>query len=422
MPEAPPQPAHTTEGRSSFFKQGGWLMFANIATGAFMWAVHFLSKRIPEEEYGVMGTLLAVTMVVPMLPLQMVFAQQTAMALATDRHAQLARMIRRSWLALFLVWLVAAGILAGFHRQLIESWQLPNPAAFWVTLLCLLGAIMLPMLWGVLQGKQDFLSLGGSMILNGFGRLAAAAVIVFAFGGYAAGIMTGLVIGFAMGCAWGVYASRDLWLGPGEPFNRRELLRQVLPLALGFGACQMLFTADTMFVKAWFTGEETAYYVAAGTLSRALMWLVLPLAAVMFPKIVHSSATSRKTDLLGVTLLGTAVLAVCGALGLWALGPFVVRLVYTPSYVEPATAYAGAIVPIALANVLINHLLAKGDYRPVPWLVLLVISFVVALKFAHATLIQVLQVLAGANLIFLLLCIGFTWLWKRGPGPAQPAT
>ena len=396
-------------------------MFANIAAGAFMWAVHFLSKRIPPAEYGVLGTLLAVTMVVPMLPLQMVFAQQTAVALATDRRAQLARMIRRSWLAMFLVWLVAAGVLAGFHRQLIDSWQLPNPAAFWVTLVALLGAILLPMLWGVLQGKQDFLSLGISMILNGFGRLVAAAVIVLALGGYAAGIMTGCVIGFVTGCLCGVYATRDLWRGAGEPFNRRELLRQVIPLALGFGACQMLFTADTMFVKAWFTGEETAYYVAAGTLSRALMWLVLPLAAVMFPKIVHSSATSRKTDLLGVTLLGTAVLAVCGALGLWLLGPFVVWLVYTPSYVEPANAllpwYAGAIVPIALANVLINNLLAKGDYRPVPWLVLLATGFVVALNLAHATLIQVLQVLAGANVIFLLLCIGFTWLWKRTPGP-----
>ena len=75
---------------------------------------------------------------------------------------------------------------------------------------------------------------------------------------------------------------------------------------LGFGAVQFLFTADTMFVKAYFSGDDAAFYVSAGTLSRALMWLVLPLATVMFPKIVHSVARSEKSNLLGVVLLGTA--------------------------------------------------------------------------------------------------------------------
>lgn len=392
-------------------------MFANIAAGVLMWAVHFLSKKIPESEYGALGALLSVILVVPMLPLQMVFAQQTARALATGERAQLARTIRRSWLALFFVWLATALVLACFHQQLIRNWQLANPAGIWMTIVALLGAILLPMFWGLLQGKQDFSGLGYSMILSGAGRFAAAAAIVLILRGHAAGIMTGVTIGYAVAIAYSVYATRDLWIGHGEPFHRRELLRQVIPLALGFGACQVLFTADTMFVKAWFTGEETAHYVAAGTLSRALMWLVLPLAAVMFPKIVHGTARSLKTDLLGVTLLGTGVLAVCGGLGLWLLGPYVVRLVYTPAYVEPATAllpwYAGAIVPLAMANVLVNNLLAKGDYRPVPGLVLLAVGFIVALNVAHESLVQVLQVLAVCNLLFLSLSIGFTWMWKR---------
>jgi hypothetical protein len=52
-------------------------------------------------------------------------------------------------------------------------------------------------------------------------------------------------------------------------------------------------------VKAFFPGDEMASYGVAGTLSRALLWLVLPLAAVMFPKIVHASAKSEKSNLLG---------------------------------------------------------------------------------------------------------------------------
>ena len=102
---------------------------------------------------------------------------------------------------------------------------------------------------------------------------------------------------------------------------------------LGFGACQFLFTTDTMYAKAFFSGDEMASYVAAGTLSRGLLWVVLPLAAVMFPKIVHASAKSEKSNLLGIVLLGTAVLAICGAAGLCIVGPLVVKLVYKPEYV-----------------------------------------------------------------------------------------
>lgn len=407
--------------KSSFFRQSGWLMFANIAAGGLMWAIHFLAKRLPESEYGAFGALLTMMLVVPMLPLQMVFAQQTAQALATGQRAQLARMIRRSSVALVLMWLVAALILAAFSGTLIENWELSNPAGFWVTLLGLLSAILLPMIWGMLQGKQDFPGFGISMIVNGAGRFIGASLFVILLGGYAAGMMTGLVLGCAVAVAHGVYATRDLWRGAGQAFDRQELVRQVIPLALGFGACQILFTADTMFVKAWFPGKETDFYFAAGTLSRALMWLVLPLAAVMFPKIVHSSAKSEKTDLLAVTLMGTGALAVGGALALWLLGPFVVRLVYTDAFVEPTTAllpwYAGAIVPLAMANVLVNNLLAKGDYRAVPWLVLLAAGFVVALNMAHDTVVQVLQVLAVCNVVFLLLAVCFTWVWKRDPSP-----
>ena len=163
-----------------------------------MWAVHFFSKKIPESEYGALGTLLALTMVIPVLPLQMVFAQQTARALATNRREELARMIRMSWLALFLVWVGAAAVMLIFQKQIITSWQLSNPAALWVTLLVWLGALLLPMFWGLLQGKQDFFSLGLTIILNGAGRLGGTAVIVLALGGYAAGIMTAVTLGFIL--------------------------------------------------------------------------------------------------------------------------------------------------------------------------------------------------------------------------------
>src|SRR6266576_1763172 len=368
-------PVSAASHRSTFFRQSGWLMIANIAGGAMMWGVHFLSKRIPPTEYAVFGTLLAVVMCVPSLPLQMVFAQQTAAALATRRERQLTGMIRLGWIGTTLVWLLGAIALLAFQGPIAERWKMSNPAALWILLVVLLFSMWLPMFLGILQGRQNFLWLGWAMMLNGVGRLGGSAFIVLALAGLAAGIMGGVAAGLEVGVAISIWQTRDLWSGPTEAFDRRGWLRQVVPLVLGSGACQFLFTADTMFVNAYFTAEQTAPYVVAGTLSRALMWLVGPLVAVMFPKIVHSAARSEKTDLLRLVLLGTAGLCAAGAVGLWVLGPFVVRFVSKPEYVPNAVAmlpwYAGAMVPLSLANVLVNNLLAHARVRIVPLLVLL---------------------------------------------------
>ncbi len=191
---------------------------------------------------------------------------------------------------------------------------------------------------------------------------------------------------------------------------------------LGFGAVQFVFTADTMFVKAYFSGDDSAFYISAGTLSRALMWLVMPLATVMFPKIVHSVARSEKSNLLGVVLLGTGILAAGGALGLTVLGPWIVKFVYKPSYVQIASSvlpwYAWAMVPLALANVLVNNLLARSHFRIVPALVLVAIAYGVTLAVVGrhagtlanpvAGLRMMLQTLGAFNLLLLAVCAWFT--------------
>src|SRR6185369_10895773 len=96
----------STAQRSTFFRQSGWLMIANIGGGMFMWLVHFLSKTVGPDGYGEFITFLAVAMCIPAIPLQMVMAQQTAKALATGRERELAGMIRLICLGLLGVWLL----------------------------------------------------------------------------------------------------------------------------------------------------------------------------------------------------------------------------------------------------------------------------------------------------------------------------
>jgi O-antigen/teichoic acid export membrane protein len=412
-----------TSQHGHFFRQSGWLMIANVGSGVMMWAVHLLNKKIPPAEYGVFGVLLAVVMCVPNMPLQMVFAQQTAKALATKRERELAGMIRLAWLGTFGLWLVVACGAWIWQTDILQRWQITNPAGLWITLPVILFSLWLPMFWGVMQGQQNFLWLGWSNIFNGVGRLGLAAFIVLLLGGYAAGMMTGVCLGLAVAVGISIWQTRSLWQLPAQPFDWRSLLAQIIPLMLGFGAVQFFLTADTIFVKRYFPGDITGFYVGAGTLSRALLWLVLPLATVMFPKIVHSAAKSEESNLLGMVLLGTGILAAGGAGGLCILGPWIIKLIYKDSFVQVASSvlpwYAWAMVPLALANVLINNLLARANFRIVPALAMLAAAYGVALAVVgrhagsladpQAGLRMMLQTLGVFNLLLLAVCAGFTW-------------
>jgi O-antigen/teichoic acid export membrane protein len=401
---------------AAFFRQSGWLMIATIIAGIMSYAVHFLAKDISESEYSIFVTMLMVTACIPVMPLQMVFAKLTADGLATNRLRQLAGMIRLGWLWTLILWAVASLIVLCFQNQIAERWHLNGLEVLWVTLAVVLMNLWMPMFSGVLQGRQDFFWLGWAAIVSGFGRLAVAALIVLAFHGGATGMIAGAFAGIGAWAGIAIWRSRDLWRVKPELFDGRSLFKQVAPLMIGFAACQVLFTTDTMFAKAYFSGDEMASYGAAGTLSRGLLWLVLPLAAVMFPKIVHASAKSEKSNLLGIVLLGTAVLTICGAAGLCIVGPIVVKLVYTPAYVATTTKllpwYAFSMVPLALANVLVNDLMARARFKVVPLMVLLALAYGFTLpfmlnRFHHMEV--ALQTLGAFNLLLLVICAWFSF-------------
>jgi O-antigen/teichoic acid export membrane protein len=398
--------------RASFFRQSGWLMIGNVAGGALMYAVHFFSKVIPENEYAIFGALLALTILVPAFPLQMVIAQQAAAALATGRARQLAGMFRAAWGGITVLWLIALVAMFIWQKPLMEKWGITNPAALWVTMLVILVQAWLPIFQGLLQGQQNFMPFGWSLILNGVGRLVVAGIVVGALVyRNATGIMIGAFAGFALAAGICIWSSRALWTMKSEPFDYRGLLAQVVPLLLGFGACQFLMAADTMIVKAYLK-ENAECYVAAGTLSRALVWAVGPLTSVMFPRIVQSAVRGEKSNIFGLSLALTAAIAIVGVLGLWLLGPWVVRLMAKPSYVTVTTQllpwYAGAMVPLCLANLLASNLLGNGQFRVVLPMIALAVAYGITLVFFHSSFIQVLQLLGLFNFLLFAVCGWFT--------------
>ena len=207
-----PPPVTDAAHRASFFRQSGWLMVATVAGGVFMTAVHFLSKRIPEEEYGQFVAFLSVSMFIPAMPLQMVLAEQTARARALHREHELSGLIRAAWLGTFLVWLVAVGVVLFFQDTIMSQWNISNPTAIWLTLPVLLFTAWVPMFCGVLQGQQNFLWLGWALMSQGVGRFVLGAFAVLVLHLYAPGMVLGILGGLTVSLILAIWPTRSLWL------------------------------------------------------------------------------------------------------------------------------------------------------------------------------------------------------------------
>jgi O-antigen/teichoic acid export membrane protein len=228
-------------------------------------------------------------------------------------------------------------------------------------------------------------------------------------------MLAGLLVGLFLSTSVAAYQSRQIWwTQPGGNVNWKEWMCRVIPLVLGVGSFQFLFSADPLFVQYYSAdGSQTGYYTAAGTLGRALCAFTGQVVAVMFPKIARSVALSEKSNYMGLTLLVTAVMVGVGAFGLTIIAPWLVPKVFYNEEYRAALPllpwYAAAMAPLALANVLFYDLLARCKFAVVWGAVFVAAGYAWALTAHHGSFVEVLQTLCVANLVFLAVVAIFSW-------------
>lgn len=411
-----PAPVSASGDRSSFFRQSGWLMIATTAGGGLMFAVHMIAQRMPKEEYGVFNTLLQIItlMGIPAVGLQSVFAQQAAASLNPGHERELAGVFRAVLRATFFLWLLIAGLVFLFRDQILSALKIANPAALWITVLAGLIVLWRPLVLGVLQGRQNFLWLGGLLLADGVGRFLGVAVMIGLLAHYAAGGVVAVLIGMLVVMVGGLWWCRDCLRGGDTPVNWNAWLRRVTPLTFGMGVGIFMLSADMVFVQRFFPKDQTGYYAAAGMIGRALVYFTMPVAAVMFPKLARSAATGEKSNAL-LLALGFTALAGAGAALMCSFFPELpLRLArYDASYLAisaPLVPWFGwCMLPLTLAMVLLNSLMAQSQFRAVPWMLAVAVGYGVTLYLRHDSFIQVIQTIGCFGLALLAVCGWFTF-------------
>ncbi len=404
----------SAESRKAYFRQSTWMMTATVVSGGCMFLVHPLLRRITTAEYATFTTMLQllVWLSIPAVGLQMVFAQLASAAVTEQKQRELSGAVRAVLAGTSVIWLLIAGVVLVLGQRLANLWSLDNVWPLWLTLGMGLLSLWAPLLNGLLQGGQNFKWIGWKEIINGAGRLLATFVLVYHLSATAIGGLSAALLALVASLAILAWQSRAVWLGAPAKFDWSDWGRRLVGLTLGFGAFLFMMSADAVILRAHFTDDQIGPYNGAGTLARAIVTFTAPLAAVMFPKIVHSLVHSQRTDAHKLTLIGAGVLAILAAIGLSLLAPMVLQFGFRPSFVSSAPLlpwYAWAMVPLALSNVLISDLMARSRFVASPWLALVAVAYGVTLAFHHKSFEQVILILGCFNTLLLAVAAAFTW-------------
>jgi O-antigen/teichoic acid export membrane protein len=450
-PSVPVEKPHPPKvSRFTFFRQSGWMIIAAVAGGVFMWAVHpvlvkpvgqvnlgavtdflnrFIQEPISKSSYGLFNTLLSILgiMSIPATGLQTIFTQQAAAAVDEAHRRQLRGTVRTVLAATTLIWVACVVVVFVVRQKVLAHLNIPDPSALWVTILIGLPILWMPVLGGLLLGRQNFLWFGWAAICGGFGRFLAIVLIVRMLGGGVTGAMLAVLAGAGGALVIYLWQSYSDWHGTRDPVEWRAWMRRVVPLTLGFGATTFMLSADMIVVRSVFPEEQTGFYSAAGIIGRALVFFTIPLASVMFPKIVQSAARAERTDVMAQALGATALLGAGAALFCTFFPGLPLQLVYEKSYlvIKPLVPwFAWCMLPLTLSNVLISNLLAREKFAVVPLLVAVAVAYGLVLLavspllgLTHhlsqaeqlAAFKTVVQILGGFSLLLLSVSAYFTW-------------
>ena len=371
------------ESRLTFFRQSGWLGVANTLTGLCLMGVYpLISKRLPDSEIAVYTTMLRFFAVLglPAAALQIVMAQDAARAITPEDQRKFRGTVRGVVQGIVFLWVIIALVSGIFQRDLINSLQLTHPAQLWVAVVLVLAQLCMPFMQGIVQGLQNFLWLGFSILCGGAGRLVGTAIFVFLLKAHATGALVAAFIGIAVAIGTAFWASRHILFGPADDFVWRPWLRRVLPLAGGTGSVLFIMQADVLLVQSHFPGEVTAFYVAASVIGVGLVTFTTPMAAVMFPKLVRSFARGERSNSLWLAIAGTLVMGVAGA-GICTLFPELpIRIMFfrKTEFLQSAALVpwvAWSMLPLIMANVLISSLMARNRFAAVPWLMAVALGY-----------------------------------------------
>ena len=317
---------------------------------------------------------------------------------------------------------LVAGILAS--AQIGAFFHLDNSMPVVLTCLVLGGALLMPILVGAIQGLQWFIWMSAVSHVWAVVRLVAGALFVMYVGATAEWGLFAQMLGVCTSVAIGIVGLRWNIRGPEVVEERiagvtRYFLQSVLILS-GFA---VLMNADVVMVKHFFPdANEAGLFARAATIGRTMVFVTMPIAMAMFPKVASVGTTDAhnwKTLFSAVAYVGVILVAAAAVCSVFAWVPL--WILYNdrapaPEMIRLVRWVVWAMAPMGLTYLLTNFQMAQRRFKPAYVLVACAAGYVIGVTLFHETVWQVVTVLGIAStLSAVVLIAGLPWRQTTQP-------
>jgi O-antigen/teichoic acid export membrane protein len=283
---------------------------------------------------------------------------------------------------------------------------------------------VLPVNLGIFQGRQRFLPLAATTLMQSITKLVFGVLLV-SLGLGAIGAMNGVWLGALAAFLFSLVILFVYFIkvrgqdveGPSDGVGRtssREVMSVSGHVLMAIICLAILTNIDVLLVKHFYTSEETGLYSAALVFGRIIYFLPVGFVTVMYPKMVESHAKGGDTfNTLkrGLAYICIPVLALTVLLN---LDPsFFLRLVMGSQYLgseDLVGLYALLMLIFSTITVLVFYFLAVRMYHAVYAFAGLSVLQVAVVWFHHPDLETIIWIFIWVNLVMLMVSGAFVAL------------
>jgi O-antigen/teichoic acid export membrane protein len=254
---------------------------------------------------------------------------------------------------------------------------------------------------GALQGAQAFGWVAGIGAASSFARLVLAATLVMA-GGAAVGALLGHAASLLLVALVGAVGLGQV-LGPRAAAAERPsgFYRYCLQYVIAYAGYAILMNADLVLAKHFFTAEDAGRYAVVAMVGRMILFLPQPIVMAMFPKVVSQGDVSRADWRMLTKALVLACLLVGGAAAVCSLFAESVLALLSGSRSTDLAPLVRLMVwglcPLSLTFFIMNFELAQRRFAVAVPLLAVAAAYLACLARWHATMNQVVLLLALAG-------------------------
>lgn len=323
--------------------------------------------------------------------------------------------IRRFWrfwsfrLSLAAVGILGVGALLAVPVSLLFHVNQPGT---WMLSMAALGlTLQMFHLAGIFQGMQCFYWMAAVQNVWSFLKVILAVLMVYTFAPLA---LFGVAAhGLGMGCSVliglvGLYwVTRDSPAGAQPVPHASGYLVRSMILMTGFTA---LLNMDIHVVQ-FFLPSTDALAAKGGTIARAVVFLPMPIALALFPKVTSARQLRREDATLlwkalrYVLILVAAIGGICALKPEWPLWALYGELDPSPLLRQTVRGYVLAMMPLAVCHVLLNFFIAQRRFRACGWILVSAVLFLGSSALFHSRVLDVVVALGFSALFGLVMML-----------------